>query len=109
MFPIFSNYIPKWRCNTTQEFTKSCAVYEECNGEVEFENDYFHSTAMEFEWICGAKAYWASFYSQVQFFGVLAGTVLFGTISDHKGRKPVAVFVLAFGLLSCIFAGRTNF
>ncbi|KAI6177299.1 hypothetical protein M3Y97_00891600 [Aphelenchoides bicaudatus] len=106
IFPIFSNYVPKWRCSPAEQFSKDCIAFEKCrNTTIEFEYEYFHSTAIEFDWICGAKAYWASFYSQVQFGGVLLGTILFGSLSDCFGRKPVAIFVLTCGLTFQIFSG----
>lgn len=43
MFPIFSNYVPKWRCTATQKFGNNCTLYEECVDGVEFENNYFQS------------------------------------------------------------------
>lgn len=43
LFPIFSNYVPKWRCNSAQEFGKNCSLMAECVGDVEYENNYFKS------------------------------------------------------------------
>ena len=52
IFPIFSNYIPKWRCDPNEPFAKNCEVYERCRNttKLEFEYEYFHSSAMEFDW-----------------------------------------------------------
>lgn len=60
---------------------------------------------MEFEWICGPQVYWATFYSQLQFFGVLIGTLLWGSLSDYLGRKPIALFVLSFGVSMSFASG----
>lgn len=76
IFSIFSVYVPRWRCRNSSllnEFSKNCTIYEECQKNIEFENVYFYSTAMEFGWICGPSAYLAAFYGQVQFMGVLLG------------------------------------
>ncbi|CAD5217765.1 unnamed protein product [Bursaphelenchus okinawaensis] len=59
----------------------------------------------EFDWICGSKAYLRSFFSQVQFFGVLIGTVVYGSLSDWLGRKPVAVTALSLGIVFSILSG----
>lgn len=60
LFPIFSMYVPRWRCNLAnetssgKEFSKDCNVYKSCDPAfIEFENDYFDSMALEFDWFCG--------------------------------------------------------
>lgn len=59
MFPIFSNYVPKWRCTATQKFGNNCTLYEECANGVEFENNYFQSAGKFhsdiFNFICPFK------------------------------------------------------
>lgn len=107
LFPIFSMYVPRWRCNLAnetssgKEFSKDCNVYKSCDPAfIEFENDYFDSMALEFDWFCGNNSYIIYAYSQTQFFGVLLGTLLWGTCSDSFGRRPVAIFVLSFGILA---------
>uniref|UniRef100_A0A915LH84 Major facilitator superfamily (MFS) profile domain-containing protein n=1 Tax=Meloidogyne javanica TaxID=6303 RepID=A0A915LH84_MELJA len=57
-------------------------------------------SAMEFGWICGANAYNRALFSQIQFAGVLIGTLTFGAISDAFGRKPVSIFALTVGIAS---------
>lgn len=80
LFPIYGVYVPKWRCTTDDDsvsatiFAKNCSQYEGCERtSLEFENAYFYSSALEFDWICGSKAYLASLYSQIQFFGLMLG------------------------------------
>jgi hypothetical protein len=43
LFPMFSNYVPKWRCSADQEFSKNCSLMAACSGGVEYENSYFQS------------------------------------------------------------------
>ncbi|KAF7627328.1 MFS domain-containing protein [Meloidogyne graminicola] len=108
VFPIFSNYLPKWKCNlinsTTinNDFTRNCSIFKQCPEDlIEFEeNIQFHSAAMEYRWICGAQAYKQALFSQAQFSGVLIGTLTFGAISDTFGRKIVSLIVLTVGILS---------
>ncbi|CAK5080011.1 unnamed protein product [Meloidogyne enterolobii] len=104
IFSVFSNYIPKWKCllNNTSNFARNCTVYQQCpENLIKFEENIpFHSAAMEFGWICGANAYNRALFSQIQFAGVLIGTLTFGAISDALGRKPVSVFALTVGIAS---------
>lgn len=81
LFPIFSSYVPRWRCtdlsfgkfSDSTKFSKNCTLFEECRKSIEFEYEYFYSTALEFDWICGPSSYFTALYSQVQFVGVLLG------------------------------------
>ena len=63
LFPIFSNFVPRWRCNVTANFSptfdRDCAAFSQCpEGSVEFEPGLpFRSAALEFDWICGPSAY----------------------------------------------------
>lgn len=106
LFPIFSNFVPRWRCNVTANFSPSfdrdCAAFSQCpEGSVEFEPGLpFRSAALEFDWICGPSAYKRALFSQAQFAGVLVGTLSFGTLSDAFGRRPVALLVLGGGVLA---------
>uniref|UniRef100_A0A914DUY0 Major facilitator superfamily (MFS) profile domain-containing protein n=1 Tax=Acrobeloides nanus TaxID=290746 RepID=A0A914DUY0_9BILA len=112
LFPIFSNYIPKYRCLDEESdavFHKNCSLYLKCNGTIDFENNYFHSSAMHFDWICGPKAYLAPVYSKVQFFGVLIGTIMFGALSDRFGRRPISLIVLTTGILVCSLSGMVPY
>ncbi|CAK5075978.1 unnamed protein product [Meloidogyne enterolobii] len=104
IFSVFSNYIPKWKCllNNTSNFARNCTIYQQCpENLIQFEENIpFHSAAMEFGWICGANAYNRALFSQIQFAGVLIGTLTFGAISDAFGRKPVSIFALTVGIAS---------
>ncbi|VDO72676.1 unnamed protein product [Heligmosomoides polygyrus] len=90
IFAIFSNYSPKW----------------------------------QFGWICSENAYLMSAFSQFQFFGVLLGqldkkyyvgvcpgrgmdkgTLVFGSLSDIHGRKPISVLTLSIGFLTNFLSG----
>lgn len=108
IFPIFSNYVPKWRCSPDQEFSKNCTIYESCRDSVEFDRIYFHSTALEYKWICGWNGYWAAFYSQLQFVGVLIGTFTCGSLSDWLGRKPISLAAMSIGLTVSLLSGELS-
>ncbi|KAK0415971.1 hypothetical protein QR680_012225 [Steinernema hermaphroditum] len=105
IFPIFSNYVPKWRCGESEPFGKNCSAYLACEGKHEFEDIAFHSAALEFDWVCGPRAYLASLFSQIQFAGVLCGTFLYGTLSDCFGRRPIALLALASGIAISFVSG----
>ncbi|KHN79445.1 Uncharacterized protein F23F12.3 [Toxocara canis] len=105
IYPIFSNYVPQWRCSPNESFTSNCTVFLACKETVEFDEVAFHSAALEFDWICGASAYFASLFSQIQFFGVLLGTILFGTLSDSFGRRPTAIVALSTGIAISFCSG----
>ena len=113
IFPIFSSYIPRWRCSSSplSSFSKNCTEYLLCSStnSIEFENMYFESAALEFDWVCGPKAYLVALYAQIQFAGVLIGTFLFGSLSDCFGRKPISVVVLAGGISLMVLSGRKMF
>uniref|UniRef100_A0A1I7YL87 MFS domain-containing protein n=1 Tax=Steinernema glaseri TaxID=37863 RepID=A0A1I7YL87_9BILA len=98
IFPIFSNYVPQWRCDESEPFGKNCTSYLACRRPVQFENMAFHSAALEYDWVCGSRAYLASLFSQIQFAGVLCGTFLYGTLSDWFGRRPISLLCLASGI-----------
>ncbi|GMS92662.1 hypothetical protein PENTCL1PPCAC_14837 [Pristionchus entomophagus] len=103
LFPIFSNFIPEWRC-ASGPIGKSCDAYKLChiNQEtVTFTHMTFHSTAYEFEWFCDGKKY-AAISNQVQFFGYFFGTLLFGFASDVLGRKLIATFAVGLGIAATV-------
>ncbi|KAL3078362.1 hypothetical protein niasHS_012023 [Heterodera schachtii] len=110
LFGIFTTFTPKWRCSAPTDrnfsivpstFGKDCSVFESCDAEqIEFEAIPFASAAVDFQWICGTGAYTKALYSQIQFFGVLLGTVLLAPLSDTYGRKPIGLITFFFGLLS---------
>uniref|UniRef100_A0AC35TQJ3 MFS domain-containing protein n=1 Tax=Rhabditophanes sp. KR3021 TaxID=114890 RepID=A0AC35TQJ3_9BILA len=110
IFGIFSNYVPKWRCfnnSTVDGFSKDCLVFNS-NCTVEYENDYFYSAAVHFKWVCSDLAYLTSVQSQVQFFGVIIGTIVFGFLSDIFGRKPISLLTITMGILITIYCGITE-
>ena len=47
-----------------------------------------------------------SLTSMVQFFGVLCGTIFYGSLADRYGRKPIAILVLSSGLSSLFASGK---
>lgn len=105
IFPVFLNYVPKWRCHSMESFGKNCFVYQSCNGTIEFEQVDFHSMALEFDWICGSKSYLTALFSQVQFAGVLIGTLGNGSLSDLFGRKWISLLNMGVALTMMILSG----
>ncbi|GMT09614.1 hypothetical protein PFISCL1PPCAC_911, partial [Pristionchus fissidentatus] len=103
LFPIFSNYVPRWKCGDG-EIGKDCAEYKRCGGNVTFTDVAFDSAALEFRWICD-DAPSAALSSQTQFFGILTGTLSFGLLSDAYGRKWVTSFAMALGLAATTATG----
>lgn len=53
IYPIFSNYLPKWRCSRNETFTSDCHIYLSCNQTVEFEpvNFFFTITFFSIKYI----------------------------------------------------------
>ncbi|KAI1701224.1 sugar transporter domain-containing protein [Ditylenchus destructor] len=122
IFPIFSSYVPRWRCidsnhsytssssnfnDTSNFFGRDCKAFKECAEPnfVEFEHIYFQSAALEFDWICGSGAYLAALFAQIQFVGVFLGIVCLATLSDYIGRKPVGVGSLVVGITMVVLSG----
>ncbi|KAK0414682.1 hypothetical protein QR680_011567 [Steinernema hermaphroditum] len=105
IFPIFSNYVPKWRCDESEPFGKNCTSYLACKTQVHFEEIAFHSAAIEYDWICDPGAYFASLFAQIQFAGVLCGTFFYGTLSDAFGRRPIALATLTSGIIFTVLSG----
>ncbi|CAI5443970.1 unnamed protein product [Caenorhabditis angaria] len=104
IFPIFSNYVPQWKCGDGP-VTSNCTVYLECKQNITFVDVAFKSAALEYGWICPPDAYNQSLFSQTQFAGVLLGTFSFGAMADTVGRKPVAVFALSLGITMNFLTG----
>ncbi|GMR43152.1 hypothetical protein PMAYCL1PPCAC_13347, partial [Pristionchus mayeri] len=102
IFGIFGNYVPDWKCDDGPP-GKSCNEYERCNGSITWVDPVFNSAAMEYKWICD-RDYYMSFFNQLQFGGVLIGTISFGTASDRFGRKPVAIGALTLGVTALFCA-----
>uniref|UniRef100_A0AC35U8F4 MFS domain-containing protein n=1 Tax=Rhabditophanes sp. KR3021 TaxID=114890 RepID=A0AC35U8F4_9BILA len=114
IFGIFSNYVPKWRCSNiansstnNEEFSKNCLIFNS-NCTIEYENKYFYSAAVHFKWVCSDFSYLTSVQSQVQFFGVLIGTVIFGFVSDLVGRKPISLLTITMGIVTTVYCGITD-
>ncbi|KAI1703511.1 sugar transporter domain-containing protein [Ditylenchus destructor] len=112
IFPIFSSYVPRWRCSSVNQtnsepFARNCSAFQQCSDPnfVEYEHIYFQSAALEFNLICGSRRYLATLYAQIQFVGVLIGTVSFGSLSDCLGRRPLSIFILSFGIAMTIVSG----
>lgn len=130
IFPIYSNYLPRWKCSefsnqtsvfhdksnisttlplisSSSEFSRDCSIYSSCSpAHLQFEQPIlFYSSALEFGWICGTNsAYHRALYSQVIFAGVILGTICFGLLSDTFGRRPVSMFLLSFGILKILIS-----
>lgn len=104
IFGIYSNNVPKWRCGNSEP-TKDCVVYTSCKENITFVDPPFNSAAMEFDWICGSSMWYQSFFSQMQFGGLLIGTLLFGSLSDRFGRKPIGILVVSNGIVSTFASG----
>ncbi|KJH45816.1 hypothetical protein DICVIV_08140 [Dictyocaulus viviparus] len=109
--------------------SRDCMIFRECKNNLTFHDDHFQSAALDFlqeknvsslqnkhqkglqienyrfGWICGDESYLMPAFSQVQFFGVLFGTILFGSISDIFGRKPITVLTLSTGFLLNLLSG----
>ncbi|KAI1704139.1 sugar transporter domain-containing protein [Ditylenchus destructor] len=112
IFPIFSSYVPRWRCSpvnqtSSEPFARNCSAFQQCSEPniIEYEHIYFQSAALEFNLICGSRRYLATLYAQIQFVGVLIGTVSFGSLSDCLGRRPVSIFILCFGIVMTVISG----
>ncbi|KAI1700123.1 sugar transporter domain-containing protein [Ditylenchus destructor] len=118
IFPIFSSYVPRWRCTNSNSssnfylkgapnsFGRDCKAFKECAtpNSIQFEHIYFQSAALEFNWICGSRAYLATLFAQIQFVGVLIGIICFATLSDRIGRKPVGVGALVVGITMVVLS-----
>lgn len=111
LFPIFSNYSPKFRCRndngTSKAFGKNCSALAECSpDDIEFENVAFYSTVIEFNMLCGERAYIASLISSLQFLGVIVGTIIYGHMADQFGRKPISLLSMALGIVFVMLSGQ---
>ncbi|CAI2350981.1 unnamed protein product [Caenorhabditis sp. 36 PRJEB53466] len=107
IFGIYSNNVPKWKCGNAEP-TKNCDVYRLCpKGNLTFVDPIFNSAAMEFDWVCGSSVYYQSFFSQMQYLGVLIGTFLFGSLSDRFGRKPIGILGMSLAICSTFASGMS--
>ncbi|KAI1710189.1 sugar transporter domain-containing protein [Ditylenchus destructor] len=116
IFPIFSSYVPRWRCSNSKKsnlgdastsFGRDCKAFQECSApnSIQFEHIYFESAALEFDWVCGSRAYLSTLFPQVQFVGVFLGVLAFGSLSDHIGRRPVGIGALFVGITMTVLSG----
>ncbi|GMT19726.1 hypothetical protein PFISCL1PPCAC_11023 [Pristionchus fissidentatus] len=106
IFGIFSNYVPEWKCGDGEP-GKNCTEYKRCDGDITWVNPVFNSAAMEYKWICDGD-YYMSLFNQLQFGGVLIGTITFGTASDRFGRKPIAIAALTLGVTALFGASYVS-
>ncbi|KAF1748724.1 hypothetical protein GCK72_025191 [Caenorhabditis remanei] len=105
IFNIFSIHVPKWKCGDGP-VTNNCTIYQNCpKNDLSFVDPVFISVAMDFDWVCGSSVYYQSFFSLIQYLGVLVGTVLFGTLSDSFGRKPIGILVIFIAIFSILGTG----
>ncbi|PAV57798.1 hypothetical protein WR25_05105 [Diploscapter pachys] len=105
IYSIFSNYTPpKWKCGNDPE-TDNCEILLNCTETITFPDSQFHSMRQEMLWLCGNGEQFARFFSSSIFFGVLIGTISFGTLSDLIGRKPVAVGAMSLGIFANLILG----
>ncbi|CAP26484.1 Protein CBG05850 [Caenorhabditis briggsae] len=104
IFGIYSNNVPKWRCGNSEP-TSDCQIYTSCRSNLTFVDPPFNSAAMELNWICGLSTWNQAFFSQIQFAGLLVGTLFFGTLSDRFGRKPIGILVISNGICSTFASG----
>uniref|UniRef100_A0A0N4Z1P9 MFS domain-containing protein n=1 Tax=Parastrongyloides trichosuri TaxID=131310 RepID=A0A0N4Z1P9_PARTI len=107
IFVIFSNYVPNWRCKDNGTFDNNCTIFNS-GCELEYENNYFSSASIKFGWVCSENNYITSFQSQLQFFGVLVGTVIFGLTSDGFGRKITSIIDIGMGCFLIILSAFIN-
>ncbi|KAL3116316.1 hypothetical protein niasHT_002399 [Heterodera trifolii] len=86
-----------------QEFSRDCVVFTSCPaGQLQFEQPIpFHSTALQFVWLCGADAYKRALYSQ----GIarLALTVLCLLFPHWQSASIVCAIVALPALLFVVF------
>jgi hypothetical protein len=109
LFPIFSNYSPRFRCggsNDSAAFDKNCTALAECPADmVEYEDQPFYSTVLEFDLACGPHAYIPSLITSMQFFGVLIGTITYSHLADKFGRRPISLMCVSLGILFVVLSG----
>ncbi|KAL6725170.1 hypothetical protein Aduo_007244 [Ancylostoma duodenale] len=110
---IFYNYTPQRECvdgnlNGTKNqcdlsTEQQCELLKNCTN-VTVEDPPFHSMVEEYNLYCD-KAYDATLAATIQFLGVLFGTVTYGHLGDHFGRRPTSFFGIFVGILAGISTG----
>ncbi|KIH46899.1 transporter, major facilitator family protein [Ancylostoma duodenale] len=119
---IFYNYTPQRECvdvnlNGTKNqcdlsTEQQCELLKNCTN-VTVEDPPFHSMVEEYNLYCD-KAYDATLKTPhnspfkaatIQFLGVLFGTVTYGHLGDHFGRRPTSFFGIFVGILAGISTG----
>ncbi|EYB91676.1 hypothetical protein Y032_0203g1831 [Ancylostoma ceylanicum] len=113
IFPIFYNYTPQRECvdgssNGTKilcelSTEQQCQLLKNCSN-VTVEDPPFHSMVEEFDLYCD-RAYDATLAATIQFLGVLFGTVTYGHLGDHFGRRPTSFFGIFVGIIAGISTG----
>lgn len=94
-----------------QEYTKQCSVLDNCTSshELQFEQPIeFHSSAIDFNLICGSRAYLASALGTIQFIGLIVGALVYPPLADQYGRKPLACIVFLTGIAAIAISGLTR-
>ncbi|CAB3401640.1 unnamed protein product [Caenorhabditis bovis] len=108
IFSIFYNFTPELDC-ADKNFTFSkpkCELSKEeicsqlssnCSQFVVGPSP-FHSMVMDFGMFCGDAAYNAAWVATIQFIGVLVGTIVYGHLGDHFGRRPISLIGISIGV-----------
>ena len=66
-----------------------------------------HVLYFQFDLVCD-KAYLSSLATTIYFCGVMLGGLLFGTLSDHWGRKPFTLGTLYMHIVVGVFIAFSN-
>ncbi|VDM69055.1 unnamed protein product [Strongylus vulgaris] len=112
-FQIFYNYTPQRECTDYNHnfTTNQCDLSQEqqCDqlmncSNITIEDAPFHSMVEEFELYCN-MAYDATLAATIQFLGVLFGTLIYGHLGDHFGRRPVSFCGIFVGIIAGVSTG----
>ncbi|CAJ0941022.1 unnamed protein product, partial [Mesorhabditis belari] len=115
IFPVFYNYTPKRNCENFDIYANEsscsmskkdeCKALKDCEEIRLLKEPPFHSAVEEFDLFCDHKAYYATVVSTCQFLGVLFGTVIYGHLGDHFGRRMVSFLGITIGILFAMASG----
>ncbi|CAI5444172.1 unnamed protein product [Caenorhabditis angaria] len=115
IFSIFYNFSPPLSCaDANFHFSKpkcklsKTEICEELTtncSQITVGDAPFHSMVQDFKMFCGSAAYNAAWVATIQFLGVLIGTVTYGHLGDHFGRKPVSLFGISVGVIFGVASG----